>query len=107
MLFSFILLLSSSTEIFSGLESVFFSLITTSTLTDQVSLPHSIMLLTHAEYMSFAPKGKFLLAKKGTKSFELTSSTPDLCYNTIYCTPCSSYCVTKIKHFHNFSRLAI
>ena len=54
------------------LASVFFSLITTSTLTDHVSLPNSVMLRTHAEYnMSFAPKGKSLLAKKGTKSLNL------------------------------------
>ena len=57
--------------------------------------PYSIMLHTHAEYnLPFAREGKALPANKGT---EVIPSTADPCYNTVNCTPSSSYCVTKIK----------
>ena len=56
-------------------------------------------------HLPFPPEGKALQANKGT---ELTPSTADPCYNTINCTPSSSYCVTKItKLFQNFKKLAI
>ena len=81
-LFNFSIVLISSAEIlFSGLSlhiyfailaSFLSSLITSSSLTGQVSLSYSMTLRTHAEYnLSFAPNGKSVLAKKGTKSLNL------------------------------------
>ena len=50
--------------------------------------------------------GKYLLAKKGTKSLNLTPPTADPCYNTTNSTLSSFYCVTNItKLFHNLKRL--
>ena len=77
-LINFSLILSFSAEILSSgltlhihltfLSSFVSSLITSLSLTDQVSLLHSIILRAHAEYnLSFAHKGKPLLANKVTK----------------------------------------
>lgn len=82
MLLNFSLVFSSSPEILSsGLTffnyvtinaSFLSSLITWSFLTSQVSLPYNLMLHTHVEYnLTFALKGKPLLASKGTKSLNL------------------------------------
>ena len=81
-LFNFSLALSSSAEVLSLglmlhihltiLASFRSSLITSSSITGQVSRPYSITLCTHAEYsLSFAPKGRLVLANKSTKSLNL------------------------------------
>ena len=48
-----------------------YSLLSFCSLTGQVSVPYSITLLTHVEYLSFAPKEKPPVANKGTKSLNL------------------------------------
>ena len=54
------------------LASSLFSLITSFSLTRQVSLPYCLTLCTHAEYdLTFAFKDEPLLASKGTKSLNL------------------------------------
>ena len=78
MLFNFSLVLSSSAEVLSScllfniyliiLTSFLSSLIACSSLTGQVSLSYSITLCTYTENnLTIAPKGKPLLANKGTK----------------------------------------
>ena len=82
MLFNFSNARSSSSEILSSdltlnihltmLSSFLSSLIWSSSLTGQVSLPYSTRLRTHAEYnLPFAPKDKPLLANIETKSLNL------------------------------------
>ena len=87
MLFNFSLVLSSSAEILSSgltlhihltfLVSVLCTLITSPSLTGQVSRPYRITLRTHAKYnLPFAHKVKPLLLNKDTK-FLRNLSTPD------------------------------
>ena len=82
MLFNFSLVLSSSAKILSSglmlhiyltiLALFLSSLITSSSLVDQVSLATRIILCTHAEYnLPFAPKGNILLVNKDTKTLNL------------------------------------
>ena len=94
MLFTFSLVLGLSTEILSSvvvmrihlmcihltyahsactfLELFLSNLITSSSITGQVSLSHYIGLHAYAEYnLPFATEGKSLLAMKGTKSLKL------------------------------------
>ena len=81
-LFTFCLVLRSVAEIiYSGLmldihltilASFLSSLITSSSLTGQISLPYSITLCTHAEYnLHSVPKRKSSMGNKFTKSFNL------------------------------------
>ena len=98
MVFNFSLVLSFSTEI---IGSFLYSLITSSSLTGQNSLPYSINAMYKCRVFSlpFAPKGKPLLAKKGTKSLNLRH-------------PLLIFVITLSNAFplilsHNFQRLAI
>ena len=81
-LFNFYLVLRSAAEItYSGLmldihltilASFLSSLITSSSLTGQISLPYCITLCTHAECnLHFVPKRKSSMGNKFTKSFNL------------------------------------
>ena len=98
------IILSSSEILSSGLTlhinltipKVYFlsSMITSSCLTGQVSLPYSITLRTHAKYhLHFAPDSKTLLANKSAEISGLTPSNLDLCFHTIHCTPSNLYYV--------------
>ena len=118
MLLNFDLVQSSSTEILSSglvfhihltiLASFLSSLITSSSLTGQVSFSYSKTACTHAEYLPFLLlKTKLLLANKGTKYLN-SHHLLLILVTTLSNTPPSSYCVTKMrKLFPNLKRLAI
>ena len=109
--FNFSLVLSSFAEILSSgltlnihltiLASLLSSLITSSSLTGQVSLLFSITLRTYAEYdLPFAPMGKLLLAKKGTKSYLLHPFM--ILVPEKYLEPSRTFTIFFAKIFHGF-----